>query len=60
MTYEVDDLQENYDDIDASPEKEETTAEVHDGPKPALEGDETALKDQVQKEEDFLVPAQDG
>lgn len=60
VTYEVDDLQENYDDIDASPEKEETTVEVHDGPKPALEDDAATLKDQVQKDEDYLVPAQDG
>ncbi|KAM4570532.1 scavenger receptor cysteine-rich type 1 protein M130 [Fundulus diaphanus] len=60
VTYEVEDSQENYDDIDASPENAETTAEVHDGPRPAPEGDAEAPRDQVQKDEDYLVPGQDG
>ncbi|KAK5611113.1 hypothetical protein CRENBAI_022024 [Crenichthys baileyi] len=50
VTYEVEESQENYDDIDASPENTETTAEVHDGPKPAPEGDAAAPKDQIQKD----------
>ncbi|MEQ2236246.1 hypothetical protein ILYODFUR_010597 [Ilyodon furcidens] len=50
VTYEVEDSQENYDDIDANPEDTETTAEVHDGPKPAPEGDAAAPKDQIQKD----------
>ncbi|XP_035997301.1 deleted in malignant brain tumors 1 protein [Fundulus heteroclitus] len=60
VTYEVEDSQENYDDIDASPENAETTAEVHEGPRPAPEGDAEAPRDQVQKDEDYLVPGQDG
>ncbi|XP_014865249.1 PREDICTED: scavenger receptor cysteine-rich type 1 protein M130-like isoform X2 [Poecilia mexicana] len=57
VTYEVEDSQENYDDIDASPENAKTTAEVHDGPKPAPDDDEEGPKDQFQKNEDVF---QDG
>ncbi|XP_023196450.1 scavenger receptor cysteine-rich type 1 protein M130-like isoform X1 [Xiphophorus maculatus] len=58
VTYEVEDSQENYDDIDASPENAKTTAELHDGPKPAPDGDEEGPKDQ--KDEEYPVPGQDG
>ncbi|XP_038130233.1 scavenger receptor cysteine-rich type 1 protein M160 [Cyprinodon tularosa] len=60
VTYEVEESQENYDDIDASPEDTETTAEVHDGPRPAPEGDAGVPKEQAQNNEDYLVPGQDG
>lgn len=60
VTYEVEDSQENYDDIDASPENAKTMAEVHDGPKPEPDGDEEGTKDQFQKNEEYLVPGQEG
>lgn len=60
VTYEVDDSQENYDDIDASSEAAQTRAEVHDGPQTSQKTDEAALQEPVQKDEDYLVPGQDG
>ncbi|XP_017266705.1 scavenger receptor cysteine-rich type 1 protein M130 [Kryptolebias marmoratus] len=60
VTYEVDDAQENYDDIDASPEVVQTRAEVHDGPETAPETDAPAPSPAVQQDEDYLVPGQDG
>ncbi|KAM4737900.1 uncharacterized protein FYW61_005212 [Anableps anableps] len=56
VTYEVEDSRENYDDIDASPENAKTTAEVHDGPKPASEGDAAAPKDQVHQASSHCHP----
>ncbi|XP_044208356.1 scavenger receptor cysteine-rich type 1 protein M160 isoform X2 [Thunnus albacares] len=59
VTYEVDDPQENYDDIEASPEITETQAEVHDGPKTTPER-EAVIAGLVPEDEDYLVPGQDG
>lgn len=59
MAYEVDDPQENYDDIDASPEIAQTKAEVHDSPPPTTESYAVAPQKSVQ-EDDYLVPGQDG
>lgn len=60
MTYEVDDPQENYDDIEAVPEITETKAEVHDSPQTTPESVVAAPPDLVEGEEDYLVPGQDG
>ncbi|TKS77042.1 Scavenger receptor cysteine-rich type 1 protein M160 CD163 antigen-like 1 [Collichthys lucidus] len=59
VTYEVEDPQENYDDIEASPEFIQTKAEVHDVPEPAPESVTVATPGMVQGEEDYLVPGQD-
>ncbi|XP_067447489.1 scavenger receptor cysteine-rich type 1 protein M160 isoform X2 [Thunnus thynnus] len=59
VTYEVDDPQENYDDIEASPEIKQTQAEVHDGPKTTPER-EAVIAGLVPEDEDYLVPGQDG
>lgn len=54
VTYEVDDPQENYDDIEASPEF--TKAEVYDSPQTTPEN----VAGLVRGDEDYLVPGQDG
>uniref|UniRef100_A0A3Q1HC17 SRCR domain-containing protein n=1 Tax=Anabas testudineus TaxID=64144 RepID=A0A3Q1HC17_ANATE len=59
VTYEVDDPQENYDDIDASPDFTQTKAEVHDSHQPPPESYPVAPQKLVQ-EDDYLVPGQDG
>lgn len=59
MTYEVDDPQENYDDIEASPENTQTTAEVHHRPQTTPESVTAAPIGLVQGDEDYLVPGQD-
>ncbi|XP_044065919.1 scavenger receptor cysteine-rich type 1 protein M160-like [Siniperca chuatsi] len=59
VTYEVDDPQENYDDIEASPEMTQTKAEVHDSPQTAPESAAAAPPGLVQADEDYLVPGQD-
>lgn len=59
MTYEVDDPQENYDDIDASPEIAQTKAEVHGSPQLMPESRAAAPQESVQGD-DYLVPGQDG
>lgn len=56
MTYEVDEPQENYDDIDTSPEIAQTKAEVYDSPQPTPA---VAPQKSVQAD-DYLVPGQDG
>lgn len=60
MTYEVDDPQENYDDIEASPEITRTVAEVHHSPPTTPESVTAAPLGLVQGDEDYLVPDQDG
>lgn len=60
VTYEVDDPQENYDDIEASPEITETEAEVHDSPQTTPESIAAAPPEMVQGDDDYLVPGQDG
>ena len=60
VTYEVDDPQENYDDIEACPEITQTEAEVHNSPQTTPEGDAEAPQGLVQGDEDYLVPGQDG
>ncbi|XP_073326332.1 scavenger receptor cysteine-rich type 1 protein M160 [Pagrus major] len=60
VTYEVDDPQENYDDIEASPEVSETKAEVHNSPQTTPESVAVAPSGSVRGEEDYLVPGQDG
>ncbi|XP_040910475.1 scavenger receptor cysteine-rich type 1 protein M160 isoform X2 [Toxotes jaculatrix] len=60
VTYEVDDPQGSYDDIEPSPETTQTKAEVHDSPKTPAESDTVAPPDLVQGEMDYLVPGQDG
>lgn len=59
VTYEVEDPQESYDDIDASPEITQTKAEVHDSPQPTPESSAVAPH-QLKQEGDYLVPGQDG
>ncbi|TDH11092.1 hypothetical protein EPR50_G00080460 [Perca flavescens] len=60
VTYEVDDPQENYDDIDACPEITQTEAEVHNSPQTTPESEAEAPQGLVQGDEDYLVPGQDG
>lgn len=57
-TYEVDDPQENYDDIQ-EPEVEETAGEVLD-PQTGPDSRHVAPPDLVPGEDDYLVPGQDG
>jgi len=58
--YEVDDAQENYDDIDTCPETIQTKAEVHDGQKTTPESDPAGPQGKEKRDEDYLVPGQDG
>ncbi|XP_041860276.1 scavenger receptor cysteine-rich type 1 protein M130 isoform X2 [Melanotaenia boesemani] len=60
INYEVDESQENYDDIDACPEVGQTTAEVHEGTRTTPASDAAAFQDRVQKDDNYLVPGQDG
>ncbi|XP_022618651.1 scavenger receptor cysteine-rich type 1 protein M130-like [Seriola dumerili] len=60
VTYEVEDPQENYDDIEASPEITQTKAEVHDSLVTAPESNTVAPPALVQEDGDYLVPNQDG
>ncbi|TDH11093.1 hypothetical protein EPR50_G00080470, partial [Perca flavescens] len=60
VTYEVDDPQENYDDIDAGREIIQTEAEVHNSPQTTPESEAEAPQGLVQGDEDYLVPGQDG
>ncbi|KAI3357098.1 hypothetical protein L3Q82_015566 [Scortum barcoo] len=60
VTYEVNDPQENYDDIEGPPEISQTTAEVHDGTQPTPESVTGPQLGLVQGDEDYLVPGQDG
>ncbi|XP_035863944.1 scavenger receptor cysteine-rich type 1 protein M160-like [Sander lucioperca] len=60
VTYEVEDPQENYDDIEAYPEITQTEAEVHNSPQTTPESDAKAPQGLVQGDEDYLVPGQDG
>ncbi|XP_078110438.1 scavenger receptor cysteine-rich type 1 protein M160 isoform X2 [Sander vitreus] len=60
VTYEVEDPQENYDDIEACPEITQTEAEVHNSPQTTPESDAEAPQGLVQGDEDYLVPGQDG
>ncbi|XP_068588843.1 scavenger receptor cysteine-rich type 1 protein M160 [Cebidichthys violaceus] len=56
VTYEVDDLQENYDDVEARPEITQTEAEVHDSTQTTPESDAAAPLGSVQGDDDYLVP----
>lgn len=60
VTYEVDDPQENYDDIDVSPEVTQTTAEVHDSLAPTPESNTGAPPEVVQEDGDYVEPDKDG
>ncbi|XP_059188425.1 scavenger receptor cysteine-rich type 1 protein M160-like [Centropristis striata] len=60
VTYEVEDPQENYDDIEASPELTQTEAEVHHSPQTAPESNAAVPFGLVLGEDDYLVPGQDG
>lgn len=59
VTYEVEDPQENYDDIEAGPEVTETKAEVHNSPKTPPENTAEAPPGLPKGDEDYLVPGQD-
>ncbi|XP_025757470.1 uncharacterized protein LOC102081748 isoform X1 [Oreochromis niloticus] len=58
VTYEVEDTQESYDDIDTVPETAQTTAEVHDSPETQHDLN-TAAPGLVKRDEDYLEPDQD-
>ncbi|XP_026189180.1 scavenger receptor cysteine-rich type 1 protein M130 [Mastacembelus armatus] len=58
VAYEVEEP-ESYDDI-ANPEITQIKAEVHNSPKTTRENDAVAPADMVRREEDYLVPGQDG
>ncbi|XP_038586007.1 scavenger receptor cysteine-rich type 1 protein M160-like [Micropterus salmoides] len=60
VTYEVEDPQENYDDIETSPEISQTKVEVHDSPQTTPESIAAASPALVQEDEDYLVPGHDG
>ncbi|GLD45659.1 scavenger receptor cysteine-rich type 1 protein M130-like protein [Lates japonicus] len=61
VTYEVDDPQENYDDIEASPEITQTKAEVHNSPVTTPESESAVVPPGlVPGDVDYLVPGQDG
>ncbi|KAK2851022.1 hypothetical protein Q5P01_007298 [Channa striata] len=59
-TYEVDDPQESYDDIEAGSEITQTEAEVHKNHQPPPESDSLPPPDLVQGDDDYLVPDQHG
>ncbi|XP_029291818.1 scavenger receptor cysteine-rich type 1 protein M160 [Cottoperca gobio] len=56
VTYEVDDPQENYDDIEAFPAITQTEAEVHDSPQVTPESDAAEPVGLVEGDDDYLVP----
>ncbi|KAM8754641.1 scavenger receptor cysteine-rich type 1 protein M130 [Acanthopagrus schlegelii] len=58
VTYEVDDPQESYDDIEASPEISQIKAEVHSSPQTTPES--AGVAPSGLRDEDYLVPGQDG
>ncbi|XP_069564442.1 scavenger receptor cysteine-rich type 1 protein M130 [Brachyistius frenatus] len=60
VTYEVDELQDNYDDIDAEPEITQTEAEVHENSRTSAQSAAAAPPDLVEGDDDYLVPGQDG
>nr|XP_020473602.1 antigen WC1.1-like [Monopterus albus] len=60
ITYEVDDPQDSYDDIEDSPEVMQTIAEVHHCSRTTPESDAAVSSELVQVDEDYLVPGQDG
>nr|XP_046253178.1 scavenger receptor cysteine-rich type 1 protein M160 [Scatophagus argus] len=59
-TYEVDDPQENYDDIEACPKITQTKAEVYDSSQTAPDSIAVTPPGLVKGGEDYLVPGQDG
>ncbi|CAI5646636.1 unnamed protein product [Oreochromis niloticus] len=59
VTYEVEDPQESYDDIDTIPGPTQTTAEVHDSPETSHDLN-TAAPGLVERDEDYLEPDVDG
>lgn len=60
VTYEVDDPQENYDDIEAGPEITATEAEIHETPQTAPESNTAPPPELVEGDDDYLVPGVDG
>lgn len=60
VAYEVDVAQENADGVDAGPELLQTAAEVHDVPMSTSGSDATPPVDVLRRDEDYLVPGQDG
>ncbi|KAL7399027.1 hypothetical protein ABVT39_018790 [Epinephelus coioides] len=60
VTYEVDDPQENYDDIEAGPEITATEAEIHKTPQTAPESNTASPPELVEGDDDYLVPGEDG
>ncbi|XP_032375668.1 scavenger receptor cysteine-rich type 1 protein M160 [Etheostoma spectabile] len=60
VTYEVDDPQENYDDIEACPGITQTEAEVHNSTQTTPESDAEVPQGLVEGDDDYLVPGQDG
>ncbi|XP_078026342.1 scavenger receptor cysteine-rich type 1 protein M130 isoform X1 [Epinephelus lanceolatus] len=60
VTYEVDDPQENYDDIEAGPEITATEAEIHETPQTAPESATAPPPELVEGDDDYLVPGVDG
>lgn len=60
VTYEVDDIQEGYDDVDASSEILQTTVEVHDAPMTTSESKAAASAGLLKRDEDYLAPGKDG
>ncbi|XP_076597662.1 scavenger receptor cysteine-rich type 1 protein M160 [Chaetodon auriga] len=60
VTYEVQDPQENYDDIEASPEISQTNAEVHENLQTTPESIAVVPPCLVRGSGDYLIPGQDG
>lgn len=58
VTYEVENPQESYDDVDTILETTQTKAEVHDSPQTTH--DTAAPPGLAQRDEDYLEPDQDG
>ncbi|XP_070825415.1 scavenger receptor cysteine-rich type 1 protein M130 [Chaetodon trifascialis] len=60
VTYEVEEPQENYDDIEPSTDITQAKAEVHESPQTTLESIAVAPPSLVRGDEDYLIPGQDG
>ncbi|XP_029363298.1 antigen WC1.1 isoform X1 [Echeneis naucrates] len=60
VTYEVDDQQESYDDIEPSPKNMQTEAEVHNNPTNTTESNRVVPPLSRQKDGEYLEPDLDG
>ncbi|KAM4610649.1 scavenger receptor cysteine-rich type 1 protein M160 [Polymixia lowei] len=60
LSYEVEDLQESYDDVATGPEILEMAAEVHVSPKAKSASDPEARTAEILQDEDYLEPDQEG